>query len=250
MAEGLLLKQTEMKGNSIHILSTRPVSEAIINKASQHNIIIDTFSFIETRTVIDEAIGKRIKELSGQRVSVVFTSMNGAEAVIETLKTGELHPAWKVYCIGAATQTIIKGYFTKASIKGRGKNAVELAEAIIKDGIKEVVFFCGNQRRDELPQHLQKHGVSVHEVVVYETIETSVRVEKDYNGIMFFSPSGVRSFFASNKIDEDTVLFAIGNTTADEIKSFSTNKIVIGDDPAKDKLAEVAIEHFNPVKQH
>jgi uroporphyrinogen-III synthase len=81
-------------------------------------------------------------------------------------------------------------------------------------------------------------------VVVYETIETPVKIDKKYNGILFFSPSAARSFFSINKIDTDTVLFAIGTTTAVELRKFSHNKILVGEHPNKEQLAEKAIGYF------
>ncbi|MES1223753.1 MAG: hypothetical protein ABUT20_50120, partial [Bacteroidota bacterium] len=58
------------------------------------------------------------------------------------------------------------------------------------------------------------------------------------------SPSAVNSFFSVNKIDNKTILFAIGKTTAGEIKKFAVNKIIIADAPSKELLAEQAIKYF------
>src|SRR5258706_9822828 len=51
--------------------------------------------------------------------------------------------------------------------------------------------------------------------------DLSTRAEKVYDGILFFSPSGVESFFNTNEVNEQTILFAIGNTTATEIKKYT-----------------------------
>ena len=68
----------------------------------------------------------------------------------------------------------------------------------------------------------------------------------EYFGILFFSPSAVQSFFSKNKVADKTILFAIGNTTANEIKKYSTNKIIISDEPGKENLVTKMIEYFNP----
>ena len=42
--------------------------------------------------------------------------------------------------------------------------------------------------------------LSVDEVIVYKTIETPKVLTKQYDGILFFSPSAVKSFFSKNSI--------------------------------------------------
>ncbi len=234
-----------MKDKNILILSTRPLNEALINKASQHKIIIDSLSFIKTESITDNNISEEIKKLALESITAVFTSMNGAQAVIEDLCKNELKPDWKIYCIGAATQSLVKEYFVSNTIAGTGKNATELSQTIVNDDVKEVIFFCGNQRREELPEYLQKNKIKIKEIAVYRTNETPEKINKRYNGILFFSPSAVKSFFSVNSIPSDTVLFSIGNTTADEIKKTCNNTIIISGSPSKDKLVEEAIAYFD-----
>jgi uroporphyrinogen-III synthase len=59
----------------------------------------------------------------------------------------------------------------------------------------------------------------------------------------------VKSFFQLNKVPDQTVLFAIGNTTADELRGFAKNKIVISDVPTKETLIHNVISYFqiNPI---
>jgi uroporphyrinogen-III synthase len=112
-----------------------------------------------------------------------------------------------------------------------------------------VIFFCGDQRRDEMPDQLKINSIKVTEIVVYKTTLTPQKIEKKYEGILFFSPSAVKSFFQINEVPDQTVLFAIGNTTADELKSFSKNKIVTSDVPTRETLIDKVISYFqvNPI---
>jgi uroporphyrinogen-III synthase len=238
-----------MKDKNISILSTRLLDEALVNEALKQQVVIDSISFIRTEDIIDISIAEEIKELSSKPITAVFTSMNGAEAVIESLRKSSLQPTWNIYCMEATTQSLIREYFISANIVVTGKNASQLAETIIENSEQEVIFFCGNQRRDELPEHLHKSDIKVKEIIVYKTDEIPVKIDKEYNGILFFSPSAVKSFFSVNSIPYDTVLFSIGNTTADAIrKNCNNNKIIISDFPAKDKLIELAIAHFDKTK--
>ena len=124
-----------------------------------------------------------------------------------------------------------------------------MAKAILDANVSEVIFFCGDQRRDELPGLLKKNKIEVKEIVVYKTTATPEKIEKRYDGILFFSPSAIKSFFQKNKLDEQVTLFVIGNTTADEIKKFSKNKIVVSDVPDKKTLLHKVISYFqmNPI---
>jgi uroporphyrinogen-III synthase len=234
-----------MKGNKISILTTRPLANTTMLKAKDAGVEIDIASFIQTSNIINQPVAEQIRQCANQDSSVVFTSMNAAEAVIDCLKVYNIIPDWPIYTMGGITQTIIKNYFVDSEIIADANNAIQLAAAILEDDTKEIVFFCGNQRREELPDLLQKQNIKVNEIVVYETLETPVKINKEYNGILFFSPSAARSFFSVNKISTDTVLFAIGTTTAVELRKFSNNKILVGEHPNKEQLAEKAIEYFS-----
>ena len=109
----------------------------------------------------------------------------------------------------------------------------------------EVVFFCGDLRRDELPDILRSNNIEVSEIIVYQTIAVLHKIERQYNGILFFSPSAAESFFRANKLPETTLLFAIGNTTADEIKKFSNDKIFISDELGKENLVKKMIDFYS-----
>jgi uroporphyrinogen-III synthase len=233
-----------MKDKSISILSTRPLTHDVMMHAQEQNISIDVESFIETYNTIDKEVGSKILRLASKEIVVVFTSMNAAEAVIDCLKAINAEPEWTIYTLGGVTNTIISSYFTDSEIFSSASNASEIAKTIITNEEEEVVFFCGNQRREELPALLKSEEIGIEEVVVYETIETPIKINKDYNGILFFSPSAVKSFFSTNKINATTVLFAIGKTTAEALKQFSTNKVLVGTQPNKDQLAQQAMQYL------
>lgn len=230
--------------SSASILTTRPLTHHTMLKAKAAGVAIDTLSFIETNSIVDSVIADKIRSYAVKDASVVFTSMNAAEAVIDCLNLDGIIPDWTIYTMGGVTHTIIKSYFNESEIIADANNATQLAQAIIEDEAEAVVFFCGNQRRAELPHLLKEKNIHVSEVIVYETIETPVKINKEYNGILFFSPSAARSFFSVNNISSNTVLFAIGSTTATELRKFSNNKILLAESPNKEQLAEKAIEYL------
>jgi uroporphyrinogen-III synthase len=238
-----------------HILSTRPLDAGLLAQAKACGIVIDTQSFISTEPVRDEGLQRRIRELGHQPLTAVFTSMNAVEAVAAMV--GVKAP-WKIFCIGAATRQLVHEHFGEDAVAGTAPSAAELADVVLRRSLSvteptagdhvpapsEVFFFCGDQRRDELPGKLSAAGVSVNELVVYRTAQTPHFVEGPYDGIAFFSPSAVHSFFSVNIAGDKTLLFAIGSTTADAIHGYCSNPVVISGSPAKEALVQQIIEHF------
>ena len=123
-------------------------------------------------------------------------------------------------------------------------DATGLAKKIVKAGTAEVVFFCGDKRRDALPSLLTSSGITVHEFVLYETVETPQLVMQPYDAVLFFSPSAVHSFFLLNRLQEHVVCFAVGETTAKSIKEFTSNRIVISSAPSQEKMVDAVVEYF------
>ncbi len=243
-----------MRQNKVSILSTRPLNDELISEAAAKGVFIEVIPFIKTQPMQSVEVQKEIENAFLQSTAVAFTSSNAVETVASKLKGHQ--PDWQIFCIGYATRQLIEEYLGKDLISGITENAAELANLINKNNVDNVIFFCGDQRRDELPDLLRKNNIHVNEIIVYQTVATPSEVKKKYDGILFFSPSGVKSFFQKNQLDDQTVLFAIGNTTANEIKknlpagkAGSKNKILTSDDPGTKHLVEKAIKFFetNPI---
>jgi uroporphyrinogen-III synthase len=244
MVENPLLTVLSMQENKINILSTRPLSRSLVAEALQQGIVIDELSFIETEPIQTIEVQQEIEQAYLQSSTVVFTSMNAVEAVV-AWQDGQ-QPDWVIYCMGNTTKKLLQESFGTNSVVGTAGNAAELAERIAEESdADEVIFFCGEQRRDELPAILRSKGIEVQEILVYETIHTPHKIGKDYHAVLFYSPSAVSSFFSNNKIPAQTILFAIGNTTAKTIQQYCNNTIIIGKEPGKEELVKQAMEYFS-----
>jgi uroporphyrinogen-III synthase len=240
-----------MPQNRVTILCTRDLDETLIQDASSKGIAIDVISFIRPEPALTSEALNEIQKASKRSGAVIFTSVNAVETVVTGLDQQKTSPTgWKIFCTGYATKQSVVKNFGEKSIEGIADNAKELANTIINANIGDVVFFCGDQRRDELPGLLKKNKIEVKEIVVYKTIATPQKIEKKYDGILFFSPSAVKSFFQENKLNGQTILFAIGNTTADEIKKISKNKLVISDTPDGKTVLQKAVEFFQTNSIH
>ena len=230
----------------IQILSTKPLSDEVLQEAADRNVSVDVIPFIDTVIRTTDS-GNEVTQLLNQGIVAIFTSANAVEAVAAV--KGDHKPRWKIYCIGDATATLVQKHFGENAIAGKAGNAQSLANVILQlPVIADVVYFCGDKRRPELPKKLTAHGIRLREVIVYETHLTPHVVEKKYDGILFFSPSSVESFFSVNEIDSDVLLFAIGNTTGEAIKNISGNRIITGSIADKDELARQALAHFTSTR--
>lgn len=233
-----------MRNNNLHILCTRPLETSLVAMAKKQGIIIDELSFIETTPIETIDTKQAIKAAVAKKSTVVFTSMNAVEVVADY--AAKAPTDWRIYCIGTTTNELVKKHFGASAIAGTANSAAELATSIIKDkSTDQVTFFCGDQRRNELPQMLHDSNIVVNEIMVYKTIAVAHPIDKVYDGILFFSPSAVDSFFSNNHLPATTLLFAIGATTANQIKTFSANKIVVSDVPGKENLVKKMMEYFS-----
>jgi len=231
-----------MQQSNTCLLSTRVLDDTLINRAAESNLSIECVSFIETRHLQSEALQQQLQDLAGEPVTAIFTSMNAVNAVAAQISNV---PHWKIFCTGGVTKEYVIKYFGEASIAATAKNATILAEKIIAaKPATPLIFFCGDQRLNDLPELLKAHGKTVSEIVVYTTEQTPVFVEKNYQGILFFSPSAVHSFFSLNTVPTDVVLFSIGQTTAATIQSYCTNKVVVSQWPGAESMIDLVIEYY------
>jgi len=227
-----------MRNSKVNILCTAPADDVFTGFDGIH---VDFIPFIGVRWRTPEEIGNITRPYL-KFPYWIFTSGNAVKAVAENVPD---KPAAKIYCVGEQTSKSIQRYFGANSIEGVAGSAAELATRIISDGqTGELIFFCGKDRRNELPHILAKSGIKVKEVIVYETVTLNHKVDKRYDGILFFSPSGVKSFFKQNNINQSTILFGIGETTISELKVYSINQIIKAEQTSKNTLLEQAVNYF------
>ena len=236
-----------MQANKPAILCTGPVEESLLLSPEYKDADIDVIPFTAISTELPESTQRQIKDILTKKMLVIFTSGNAVRSVGSYMKKPPAE--WTIFCIGNTTFNLAKKYFGEENIKETASTASKLAEKIPVINEKEVIFFCGNLRRSELPDALRKKGIEVKEIIVYKTSLVPVSINKRYDAVLFFSPSAAESFFSRNSVPRNTALFVLGETTAESIQKYSTNKIITGDEPDKNKLISQAIrfvrdDHF------
>lgn len=186
------------------VLSTKKLQPVQKEKLTDYRV--DEVAFITVELATNVVIEKHI-------AFAVFTSQNAVKAVFKESKAAA-ERFDQVYCVGIKTQALLQQYGIQ--VAKVCKHSEELAHCIVQEkGIDEIHFFCGNLRRDELPELLRENGISVVETEVYKTQLLPEKLSKNYDGILFFSPSAVKSYIKGGNSKEATA-FCIGNTTAVE----------------------------------
>lgn len=235
-----------------NVLSTRRLDPSLVAQAKQQGVEVAEQDFISITPIISEELSLQIKPWieKTEPTYVVFTSTNGVEAVGNYLEQYGGTPShnWQVFCISGRTKEAVAKLLPQAPILATAEYGATLAELIkVHADVKEVVFFCGNKRREELPAILKEAGIRVQELVVYQTEETPVTITEDLDGVLFFSPSAVSSFFAANTLKQETVCFAIGTTTAEALANYTANKIITSAATSQASILEAVQHYFNSI---
>jgi uroporphyrinogen-III synthase len=230
------------------LLSTRAIPDTLIRLAEAAGIRLDVAPFITVKPSLGPGVEAEIRRVAGLRTAVIFTSKHAVIAVADALKKTTpvvTPPAWEIWCVSPVTARIARSYFPLQTVHDGGAYASEVARQILeRPEIGEVYFFCGEKRRETLKEQLTPKGITVHEIIVYETVLTPQTIHEPYQGILFFSPSAVESFFSRNTPPAGTVYFAIGRTTAAALQETTSGPVVTSPATEADTLVQTAITYF------
>ncbi|MBO6185237.1 MAG: uroporphyrinogen-III synthase [Chryseobacterium sp.] len=204
----------------MNILFTKNLDSKYISEKLGNDILVDCIEVIKTKSISVERFDLKDR-------SLIFTSLNGVKSFFENrFQPNEDFTAKnynKIYCVGEKTKKELRknGFGTFKVLK----NAETLSQFIIENCAHEqFIHFCGNLALDVLDKELPLQNISYKKVTVYETEALNPVIHEKYHAIVFFSPSGVRSFAKNNSL-ENTILFSIGETTSKEIRKHTQSEI-------------------------
>lgn len=125
--------------------------------------------------------------------------------------------------------------------------ASDLAEYIMENHKPRTWnFFCGNNRRETLFEKLIPSGHIINEIVCYESVPADdMGNPESFDAFAFFSPLAVRIFFSKHSVPENSVIFSIGNTTTEQIKHYTKNKIITAENPFVEKVVSKINEYYD-----
>ena len=213
------------------ILSTKKLSKALKKKFFDAKIELVEKNFIQTKSISFE-----IPELNDY---LVFTSKQAVKSVLKS-DVKNVH-AISCLCVGNKTKIFLeKKGFTVIESSDYAEDLIQIIDSKYKSS--SFTFFCGNIRRNTIPNYFQENKIVCNETIVYETKLKPHQIKKEYDGILFFSPSGVNSFLEKNSLKNKTC-FCIGTTTAKALEK-RTENIVIASQPTVENVITEVIKHY------
>ena len=218
----------------INILSTKKLLPNQKQDILAANISLIDEDFIETKI--------KNFELSKVNDNLIFTSQNAVQSILQHPKCDELKSK-NVFSVGMKTKDLLtENGFNVIAYTGYASDLAEIISLIYSK--ESYTFFSGNLRRDFLPNTLKENGITFNEIEVYETNITSKKIKEKLDGILFFSPSGVESYFKLNTIKEE-MCFCIGETTAEALENKKVKNIIIAEKPSIENVIDEVIEYYN-----
>jgi len=201
-------------------------------------------AFIAIKPMRSPDLQNELKPLVSRELEVIFTSRHAVLALSSLLSA--FPGAWTANLLEGATRRTFERLFPAAPYNARGYYAEELAAYITREKTgRSFVFFCGDKRRETLPGLLRHHGLEHREITVYRTVLKPETVGGRFDGIVFFSPSAVESYFKNNRPAPESVLFAIGKTTASAIAAYWAGRVICPAFPDKAEMYHTVKNYFN-----
>ena len=213
------------------ILSTKKLSKALKNKLSDAKIKLVEKNFIQTKSVDFET--PQLNEY------LVFTSKEAVKSVLKS-DVKNVHSV-SCFCVGSKTRNFLekKGFIVLESAD-YAEELIQIIESKYKTN--SFTFFCGNIRRNTIPDFFQQNKIAYNEIVVYETKLKRHQIKEPFDGVLFYSPSGVNSFSEKNSLENKTC-FCIGTTTAKALEN-KTNNIIIASQPTVENVITEVIKYY------
>ena len=219
----------------IRLLSTKILSQGFKDRLSMRSFSLVEQSFIKISPI------QNIK-LADSNKAIIFSSQNAVKIALDNPEIKSLVDQKPIYCVGKKTALLLVKNGQK--VVKIAENSSDLAHFILKNHQnKSFSFFCGKSRLKDLEHVLSVNGIPIQPVEIYETLPQSHIAKGYFDGIIFFSPSGVKGYAIQNFF-EDSHCFCLGSTTAKAVRQF-TNKLTIAKTPNELQLFLSITKHFN-----
>lgn len=217
--------------------ATRIVSTKILTSHQKQVLSDNNFDVTEANFIKTENKDFTLNDIGD---NLIFTSQNAAQSILNHPKCEELKTK-NVFCVGLKTKILLsESGFNVIAYTGYASDLAEIITLIYSS--ESFTFFSGNLRKETLPQSLAAANIKLKEIQVYQTILTPQKVKGPFNGILFFSPSGVESYLSANDIKNE-ICFCIGETTAEALHKITKN-IIIAENPSVEDVIEECLNEY------
>ncbi|MDX1327920.1 MAG: uroporphyrinogen-III synthase [Arenibacter sp.] len=228
---------------SIRLLSTKILSPSQSALLSKGHFNIEAYDSLKIELLY--------QEIDTSYKHVIFTSQNTVKSYLKNLEEAanlnnlknskDLSSQITAYCVGEKTKALLEENGIK--VVAVTHYGADLAKILVSEYSQHsFLFLCGNKRRFEIPTSLKENNIHFKEQVVYKNSPNPKGFSTAFDGILFFSPTGIESYLMKNTLS-DSIAFCIGTTTAEEAKKH-TSKIVVAKKPTVESVLEKVVEHY------
>jgi len=219
--------------NDMKVLCLKEPSEKIENWAEELDLEVSFQPVIFIRPNLNEEKVHRFIESDG---SLVITSSNALKQVQPFLKKKDT----TAYCVGQTAYKELAQFYSHVIMANSAK---ELTAKIDLEKVSALNQFVGNLSMTVIEDFARENGLAYQKELVYETqlIYPIVGNLDHYDAILFFSPSGMRSFLEHNDLP-DCLIGAMGKTTSKEIPN---KEVVIPEKANTHELLTIIRKEFD-----
>lgn len=219
------------------VLFTKKIDEKIISQKIGNDFFYECIKFIDVETQMIPT-----KNIDTRGKSFIFTSVNGVRSFLKNQlpycdNFTHLNTYNRIYCVGQKTKKELR------------KNAMwpyksfpyasDLLNFLINNTQDEkFMHFCGNLSLDIVDNSRPLENIWYRKVVLYHTHLLYPQLNRNYDAVVFFSPSGVQSFMKYNSL-ENLTIFSIGKTTEKELKKYTYKEIFTSSKAELDDLLDI-----------
>lgn len=229
----ILMDGIKNQNKKTNVYSTKTLTEGQVQ-------LLSNDIFVKSNDAIKISLNRiPLAVLKAPIKNVVITSKNAVEAILTNCPAEDLQFE-NIYCVGRRTKRMVEKRIGK--VTHSENTAKDLANHLVEflEGT-EVTYFCSDLRLDYLPMILSENKIKVNEIEAYQTKYDAIEVDKNIEGVMFYSPSTVQSYIKKNHANG--IAFCIGESTALEAKKHFKD-VRVAKVPTVESVIELVNEHY------
>ena len=225
-------------------------NEKLARLVRVHGIEVIDYPCIEIRPVEPPA-GKIA--LPGRYDAIVFTSRRSVPFFSRILRNDRLPEGTLIAAVGKKTAQTLAEAGMEAHVTTQEQTGEALGEALaerLKKGDR-VLYVRGNLVTGTLKAILEKKGMDIDELIVYENVELELEPLSIGGGcaVVCASPSAVRRFTRANPKLKDAQFIAIGPVTGKSMAEQGLKSIITAEKPDNESLLSIILDIFESLQE-
>jgi uroporphyrinogen-III synthase len=220
------------------------------NLADKHKIKIDFRSFIHVEGIESQEFRKDRVAIEKYN-SVIFTSRNAVDHYFRLSKEMRvpIRDSVKYFCVSEAIAYYLQKYvvYRKRKVFFGTQTFSDLLQTLSKHNEDKFLLPCSDILKKEIPSLLKENGIEYTKSIFYRTVcsDLSDLVNVNYDMLVFFSPSGIKSLFQNfpEFRQNETKIAAFGPTTAKAVELAGLTLNLKAPMPNAPSMT-MAIEHY------